>query len=56
LKENIKLPIRETFEGVIESKNNGKKIEKHIYNKLQISIRFDKPARSRRLPIKYREK
>jgi hypothetical protein len=55
LEKDIKLLIREAFEGVIESENDDEGIERQIHNKLQISIESDRPARSRRLPIRYRE-
>jgi hypothetical protein len=55
LEENIELPIKKAFENVIKSENNDERIERQIYNELQIFIGSDKSARSRRLPIKYRE-
>jgi hypothetical protein len=55
LEEDIELPIREAFEGVIESESDDGRVERQIYDELQISIRSDRPARSRRLPIRYRE-
>jgi hypothetical protein len=55
LEESIEQPIRESFEGVIESENDGGGVEKQIYGELQISIESDKSARSRRLQIRYRE-
>jgi hypothetical protein len=55
LKENIKLPIKKTFKGVIKSECNDVDVETQIYSELHIFIGSDKSARSRRLPIRYRE-
>jgi hypothetical protein len=55
LKEDIELPIGEAFEGVIESESDGGVVERQIHDELQISIGSDRLARSRRLPIRYRE-
>jgi hypothetical protein len=56
LEEDIELPIEEVFEGVIKSESDGRKVERQIYDELQIFIGLDRSARSRRLPIRYREK
>jgi hypothetical protein len=53
LKENIELSIREAFEGVIESGSDGEEVETQIYSELQLFIKSDRPARSRRLAIRY---
>jgi hypothetical protein len=55
LEENIELPIREAFEGVIEFENDDRRVERQIYNELQIFIGSDRSARSRRLLIRYRK-
>jgi hypothetical protein len=52
---DIKLFIEEAFEGVIKFENNGERVETQIYGELQIFIESDRRARSRRLPIRYRE-
>jgi hypothetical protein len=56
LEEGIELASEEAFDGVIESESDDKRVERQIHNELQISIGLDKLARSRRLPIRYREK
>jgi hypothetical protein len=55
LEKDIELPIKETFEGVIKSESDDRRVERQIYDELQISIGLDRSARSRRLPIRYRE-